>query len=58
MSCLAFRPFEDVCAYGSTGAVGTLLVPGAGLANYDSRDANPYETKKVGCTFVRFSSIE
>ncbi|CDJ65646.1 WD domain, G-beta repeat-containing protein, putative [Eimeria necatrix] len=46
VSCLAFRPFEDVCAYGSTGAVGTLLVPGAGLANYDSRDANPYETKK------------
>ncbi|KAL8452118.1 hypothetical protein Emag_002521 [Eimeria magna] len=46
VSCLRFRPFEDVCALGTSGGVSGLLVPGSGLANYDSLEANPYETKK------------
>ncbi|KAL8447259.1 hypothetical protein Emed_004470 [Eimeria media] len=47
VSCLRFRPFEDVCAVGTSGGVSGLLVPGSGLANYDSLEANPYETKKL-----------
>ncbi|KAL8272938.1 hypothetical protein Esti_003106 [Eimeria stiedai] len=46
VSCLRFRPFEDVCALGTSGGVAGLLVPGSGLANYDSLEANPCETKK------------
>ncbi|KAL8428797.1 hypothetical protein ACSSS7_006982 [Eimeria intestinalis] len=46
VSCLRFRPFEDVCAVGTSGGVSGLIVPGSGLANYDSLEANPYETKK------------
>ncbi|KAL8424664.1 hypothetical protein Efla_006449 [Eimeria flavescens] len=46
VSCLRFRPFEDICAAGTSGGVSCLLVPGAGLANYDALEANPYETKR------------
>lgn len=46
VTCLRFRPFEDVCTLGSTGGVSSLLIPGSGISNYDCLDANPYETKK------------
>ncbi|XP_026192038.1 probable U3 small nucleolar RNA-associated protein 7 [Cyclospora cayetanensis] len=46
ITSVRFRPFEDVCIFGSTAGVCSVLVPGAGLANFDSRDANPFETKK------------
>ncbi|PFH35539.1 BING4CT domain-containing protein [Besnoitia besnoiti] len=41
---LAFRPFEDMCAVGLTGGIDTVVVPQAGKANFDTFEANPYET--------------
>ncbi|CEM02401.1 unnamed protein product [Vitrella brassicaformis CCMP3155] len=46
IECVRFRPFEDVCAIGHSAGVSTLVVPGAGLPNFDSFEANPFETKK------------
>ncbi|CDR96466.1 WD-REPEAT PROTEIN BING4, putative or Probable U3 small nucleolar RNA-associated protein 7 [Babesia bigemina] len=40
---IKFQPFEDVCAVGTTTGVSTLLVPGAGIANFDAFAPNPYE---------------
>lgn len=46
VSSVRFRPYEDVCAFGSTKGFGGLLIPGAGHANIDSFEANPFETKE------------
>ncbi|KAH7827934.1 putative U3 snoRNP-associated protein Utp7 [Monocercomonoides exilis] len=43
---LAFCPYDDVLAVGYGAGVTTLLVPGSGEPNYDSFEADPYETKK------------
>ena len=43
---LKFCPYEDVLGVGSAGGISTLLVPGAGEANFDSFVANPYQGKK------------
>ena len=42
-----FVPYEDVLALGHGGGVSTLLVPGAGEANYDSWVADPYMRPKA-----------
>jgi len=41
-----FRPYEDVCGIGTSSGFGSILVPGAGYANFDSFEANPFENKK------------
>jgi len=46
ISSVKFRPYEDVCAVGHSSGFESLLIPGAGHANFDSFEANPYETKK------------
>lgn len=43
---VAFRPFEDVLAVGHSHGVSTLVVPGAGEANFDSMENNPYQNPR------------
>merc|ERR1719436_1452758 len=45
VTSVRFRPYEDVCAVGHSGGFGSIIVPGAGFANFDSFEANPFETK-------------
>ncbi|GFE52875.1 BING4CT (NUC141) domain-containing, putative [Babesia ovis] len=41
---IRFQPFEDICAVGTGTGVSTLIVPGAGIANFDAFAPNPYES--------------
>lgn len=44
--CTRFRPFEDVLAISYKEGVETLIVPGAGAANFDAFEANPFQSLK------------
>jgi U3 small nucleolar RNA-associated protein 7 len=44
---LRFAPFQDVLTVGHGAGLSNLLVPGAGEINFDSTEADPFETKKA-----------
>eukprot|EP00276_Gloeochaete_wittrockiana_P015681 CAMPEP_0184342134 /NCGR_PEP_ID=MMETSP1089-20130417/10747_1 /TAXON_ID=38269 ORGANISM="Gloeochaete wittrockiana, Strain SAG46.84" /NCGR_SAMPLE_ID=MMETSP1089 /ASSEMBLY_ACC=CAM_ASM_000445 /LENGTH=573 /DNA_ID=CAMNT_0026670837 /DNA_START=25 /DNA_END=1746 /DNA_ORIENTATION=- len=41
-----FCPLEDALGIGHSGGVSGIAVPGAGLANYDSYEVDPFQSKK------------
>ena len=46
ISCTRFRPYEDVVGISYKDGVETVIVPGAGAANFDAFEANPYQNWK------------
>lgn len=43
---LKYVPFEDILGYAHSTGVALAIVPGAGEANYDAMELNPYESVK------------
>jgi U3 small nucleolar RNA-associated protein 7 len=46
VSDVTFRPLEDSLCIGHSHGVSSIIVPGAGEANFDSFEANPFISQK------------
>ena len=46
VSEVEFQPWNDVLCIGHTHGIETIIAPGAGYANFDSRECNIFETSK------------
>lgn len=46
VGCVRFQNYEDVLAIGHANGLSTMITPGTGEPNFDSFEANPFQTKK------------
>ncbi|KAJ3563739.1 hypothetical protein NP233_g8748 [Leucocoprinus birnbaumii] len=47
LTSLRFTPFQDVLTIGHNAGVSSILVPGSGEPNFDSSEADPFESRKA-----------
>jgi len=44
INCVKFAPYEDVLGMSHAEGYSSIVVPGAGLSNFDTYEANPFES--------------
>ncbi|PPQ63893.1 hypothetical protein CVT24_010360 [Panaeolus cyanescens] len=47
LTSVRFAPFQDILTIGHNAGLSSILVPGSGEPNYDSREADPFENRKA-----------
>jgi len=47
LTSVRFAPFQDILTIGHSAGLSSILVPGSGEPNFDSREADPFENTKA-----------